>query len=68
MKAITKTYLNSWECSAQETVYHNLPELKLKKVSSVIYFLNTNTPEERVQILLSEEELSELPNDSPNIF
>ena len=52
----------------QETVYHNLPELKLKKVSSVIYFLNTNTPEERVQILLSEEELSELPNDSPNIF
>ena len=68
MKAITKTYLNSRECSVQETVYHNLPELKLKKVSPVIYFLNTNTPEEIVQILLSEEELRKLPNDSPNIF
>ena len=52
----------------QETVYHNLPELKLKKVSPVIYFLKTNTPEEKVQILLSEEELRKLPNDSTNIF
>ena len=31
-------------------------------------FVNTNLPEERVQILLSEKERSKLPGDSPNIF
>ena len=33
-----------------------------------MYFVNTNLPEERVQVLLSEKELSELPDDSSNIF
>ena len=33
-----------------------------------MYFLNTNLQEERAQILLRENGLSELPDDSPNIF
>ena len=33
-----------------------------------MHFVNTNLPEERVQALLPEKELSELPDDSPNIF
>ena len=34
-----------------------------------MYFVNTNLPNERIQILLSEKKgLSELPGDSPNIF
>ena len=31
-------------------------------------FVITNLPEERVKVLLSEKELSELPDDSSNIF
>ena len=31
-------------------------------------FVNTNLPEERVKVLLSEKELSKLPDDSSNIF
>ena len=31
-------------------------------------FVNTNLPEEKVKVLLSEKELSELPDDSSNIF
>ena len=33
-----------------------------------VYFVNTNPPEERIQILLSEKELSEIPDDSSYIF
>ena len=33
-----------------------------------MYFVNTILPEERVQVLLSEKECSEWPDDSPNIF
>ena len=67
MKTIAKAYLNSGECSVQEAVYHILPELKLNRIFPTVYFVNTNLPEERIQVLLSEKELSELPDDSPNI-
>ena len=33
-----------------------------------MHFVNTNLLEERVQVLLPEKELSELPDNSPNIF
>ena len=33
-----------------------------------MYFVNTNLPEERVRVLLSEIELSKLPVHSLNIF
>ena len=33
-----------------------------------MYFFNTNLPEERVQVLLSEKKLSELPDNVPNIL
>ena len=33
-----------------------------------MYFVNFNLPEERFQVLLSEKELSRLPDDRPNIF
>ena len=68
MKTITKAYLNSRQCSVQEAVYHILPGLKLRKIFPAVYFVNTNLPEENFQVLLSEKELSELPDDSPNIF
>ena len=45
MKTIAKTCSSDRECSAQDAVY----------------FVNTNFPEEKVQMLLSEKELRELP-------
>ena len=33
-----------------------------------VHFVNTNVPEERIQTLLPEKELNELPDDSTNIF
>ena len=68
IKTIVKAYLRNRECSVQEAVYHILPELKLRTIFPAVYFVNTNLPEERVQVLLSKKELSELPDDSSNIF
>ena len=67
-KAITKAYLSNRECSIQEAIYHILSELKLRRIFPAVYFVNTNPREERIQVLLSEKELSELPYNSPNIF
>ena len=68
MKTIAKAYVNSRECSVQEAFYHILPELKLRRIFPAVHFVNTSLPEERVQVLLSEKELSELPDDNPNNF
>ena len=68
MKIIAKAYLSTRECSVQEEVYHILPELKLRRIFSGVYFVNKNPPEKSVQVLLSEKELRNLPDDSPNIF
>ena len=68
MKTIAKAYLSNRECSVQEAVYHILSELKLRRIFPAFYFGNTNLPEERVRVLLSKKELTELPDDSSNIF
>ena len=68
MKTIAKAYLSNRECSAQEEVYHILPEMKLRRIFPAVYFVDTNLPEERVQVLLPEKELSRLPDDNPHIF
>ena len=68
MKTIVKAYLSNRKCSVQEAVYHILPELKLRRILPAVHFINTNSPEERIQVLLSEKELSELPGNNSTIF
>ena len=68
MKSIAKAYLSNREYSVQETVYHILPESKLRRIFAVVYFVNTSLSAKRVQVLLPEKELSTLPYDSPNVF
>ena len=68
MKTVAKAYLSNRECSVHEAMYHILPELKLRRIFPAVYFVNTNSPEERVQVLRSEKELSELPHNSHKYF
>lgn len=44
------------------------PELKLRRVFATVHLVNTNVAEERIEVLLSQKELNELPDDSPNIL
>ena len=41
-----------------------LPELKLRKIFPAVYFVNTNLPEGRTQVLISGNKLSPLPDNS----
>ena len=68
IKTIAKAYLSNRERSVHEAMYHILPELKLRRIFPAVYFVNTNPPEERVQVLISEKELSELPDNSHKHF
>ena len=61
IKAIAKANLSNRKCSVQEEVYHFLPKLKLKRIFPVVYFVNTNTPEEKLQVLLSGQNLDNCP-------
>ena len=53
-------------CTKDSVSYSD--RIKAKEQLSICLFFNTNQPEERVQVLLTEKELSKLPDDSPNIF
>ena len=44
------------------------PRTDTQKSISGCTFINTNVPDERIEVLLSEKELNESPNDSPNIL
>ena len=68
MKAITQAYASDWECSVQETVYHCLSELWLRKLFPGIIFANTNIRENRFNILHSQQEIFELPDGTEDIF
>ena len=43
-----------------------MPELNLRKIFPTVYFVNKNLSEERVQVLLIETELNQLPDNSQN--
>ena len=68
MKTIAEAYISNRECSAQDAVYHTLPKLKLKRIFTAVYFVNTNPPEERVQLLLSEKNLANYQTIAPTFL
>ena len=68
MKTITRTYLSNDECSVQKTLCYIFSELNLRNIFTAVYFVNTNLLEKKVQVLLSEKELSMQPEDGINIF
>ena len=41
-------YLSIRICSVKEVVYHILSELKLRRIFPAVYFVNENTPKEKV--------------------
>ena len=63
MKSIAKAYASKRECSVQEAVYLLMPELWLRKTFPGVIFANSNLPENRYRIVLSKEEIDELPED-----
>ena len=68
MMAVDQAHASKWECSVQEAVYHCLPELWLRWVFPGVIYTNTNIPEKHCEILRSQQKISELPDESEDIF
>lgn len=68
MKPVAYAYINKRECSVQECVYYILSGQQLRKTFSGVVFANSNLPKKRDKIILIEEQLSELPQESTGIF
>ena len=68
MKSIARAYITKIECYVQEAVYHIIPELWLRKMCPGVLFANSNLPENRYKMFRTHEDLSELPEDSTDIF
>ena len=67
MKSVAHAYSFKRECSVQESVYHIMPELWLRKIFPVVY-ANSDLPEKCLKMILSEKEIAELPDDSTNLL
>ena len=50
IKTIAKAHVSIQKCPVQKAVYHILPELKLTRILPAVYYVNTNSPEERIQV------------------
>ena len=68
MKSVSQTYVNKRECSIQECVCQVLSGHCLKKTFPGLTFAKSNTPEKRYRICREENDMSQLPEDSRDIF
>ena len=67
MKSVASAYINKRGCSI-ECVYHILVDQWLLKTFLGVIFTNSNLPEKRYRICRDEKDISELPEDSGDIF
>ena len=67
MKSVVHEYSSKRECSLQEAVYQEMPELWLRKVFPGVLYANSNIPEKRVRMKLSKKEVFKLPKNSADI-
>ena len=67
-EAFAHAYSSKRECSVQESVYHIMPELWIRKIFPGVIYANSNLPEKRIKMILSEKEIAELPDDSTDLY
>ena len=68
LRKIGAAFLSTIEVSSQECVYRCLPELWLRKTFPGTVFVNTELPEKRIRTRKSNQQISELEDDSADIY
>ena len=68
MKSAVQPHVNKRECSIQECVYQVLSGQCLRKTFPSVIFANSNIPEKRYWICREEKDISQLPENSRDIF
>ena len=54
MKSVAHAYSSKRECSVQESAYHVMSELWLRKIYPGVIHANTNLPKKRMKMILRE--------------
>ena len=67
LRKIGAAFLSTREVSSQECVYRCFPELWLRKPSHALFFINTELSEKRICTRKSNQQISELEDDSTDI-
>ena len=67
VRDIGNNFLNNVQISAQEAVYIAL-QLPMRKSSRQVVFINTSSPEDRVQLLKPLQEIKDLEDESDEIY
>lgn len=68
MKSVAYNYTNKRECSLQRVHLSPFRWSVVKKTFPDVVFVNSNLPEKRYRTCLCEEEISEIPEDSTDVF
>ena len=68
IKSVAYVCSSKRECFVQKSVYHIMPKLWLLKIFPRVIYANSNLPEKRMKMTLSEKEIAELPNDSTDLY
>ena len=68
MSAVVHSYASNRECSVQKAIHHCSPELWLKKIFPGEICANKNLVQNHLKMLRLQEEISQLPDDSEDVF
>ena len=68
IKTVVHVSATKQECSVQKAVYHVMPELLLRNAFPGVIYANSNIPEKRMKMMLTEIEILELPDDSTEVY
>ena len=68
MTSVAPAYSSKKECSVQESVCRFMPELWLRKIFPGVIYANSNLPEKRMKMILNENEITELHDDSTDLY
>ena len=68
LRKIGAAFLNTREVSSYKCVYRCLPELRLRKTFPGTVFINIELPEKRIRTRKSNQQISELEDDSTDIY
>ena len=67
-KSVAHTKSKKSKCFLQKTLYHNIQELCFRNFFSFLVKLNSNHPEKRIPMILTEKESSVLPEENINYY
>ena len=68
IKSVSHAYSSKRKCSLQESVYDIIRAKWFRKIFPGVIYANSDLPEKRLKMILSEKEIAELPDNNTDLF